>query len=201
MHSHYNQEEEEDYNKVVRMAIKGGVMGLGLMLGASLVAQRYSQIYRNLTLPMKAFLVSSGTTAVLIIAADQASIDVQRAKRLVTLPDDGTTPNKQIENVKPRTTNLHVIKDYLLDHRYKFLVGTWGLTMAGTMGYLYRDRYLPVSQKIVMARMYSQALIIGLIIGTSALSLYDDRPQPVSSSEDHWKDVVREEERRINKIS
>ncbi|CAJ0910760.1 7_t:CDS:2, partial [Entrophospora sp. SA101] len=110
-----------------------------LMLGASLVAQRYSQIYRNLTLPMKAFLVSSGTTAVLIIAADQASIDVQRAKRLVTLPDDGTTPNKQIENVKPRTTNLHVIKDYLLDHRYKFLVGTWGLTMAGTMGYLYRD--------------------------------------------------------------
>ncbi|CAG8702135.1 7999_t:CDS:2 [Funneliformis caledonium] len=69
---------QEHYNATVKGGIKGAAIGLGLTLGLSLIAQRYFPTFRNSTIQLKAFLVSSGTTAGCIILAEQAEILFQK---------------------------------------------------------------------------------------------------------------------------
>ncbi|CAG8651796.1 hypothetical protein C2G38_1984497 [Gigaspora rosea] len=184
------EEEEEHYRATVKGGIKGAVIGLGASLGASLVAQRYSRFYQHLTLPLKAFLVSSGTTAACIISAERAGLNYDR--RRYGLYQPVKVPHQQLPTTR-------VVKDFISENRYSIVCGSWALCMAGSLAYTYRNKYLTFAQKVVQARMYAQALTIVMVLATAGLSMSSNQPK-ITVGSDQWKEIVAAEERKLNKI-
>ncbi|CAG8451628.1 13190_t:CDS:2 [Acaulospora colombiana] len=181
------QEEEE-----VKGGLKGGAVGLCVSLGLSFVAQRYSQFYRNLTLPLKAFLVTSGATAACIISAERAGLNYERQKYGYYKP---------VIHHDPGRSALTVAKDFVSENRYSVVCGSWALAMVGSIAYTSRNKYLTVSQKVVQARMMAQALTIALILATAGLSMGDKRERKIPAGSYQWKEMVAAEERKMNKVS
>ncbi|CAG8589938.1 14125_t:CDS:2 [Acaulospora morrowiae] len=186
------EEEEEHYNATIKGGIKGGAIGLGVALGLSFVAQRYSHFYRNLTLPLKTFLVTSGATATCIISAERAGLEYERQRYGYYKP---------VKHHAPGQSTTHAIKDYIAENRYSLVCGSWALSMAGSIAYISRNKYLTLSQKVVQARMMAQALTIVLILATAGVSMTDKREQKAPPGSDQWKEIVAAEERKMNKVS
>ncbi|RIA85919.1 hypothetical protein C1645_697387, partial [Glomus cerebriforme] len=183
----------EHYNATIKGGIKGAGIGLVVTLGLSLVAQRYSPNFRKLTLPIKAFLVSSGTSAGCIISAERAGLEYDRRKH------GYFEPEKQI--LLQEKPSLHKSKDFISENRYGIATSAWALSVVGSLAYTYNNKYLSLAQKVVQARMYAQALTIVLIAVAASLSVTDKRNPRAPEGQDHWKDMVAAEEKRINEIS
>jgi hypothetical protein len=187
------QEKQEHYKATIKGGIKGAEIGLGVTLVLTLVAQRYSPTFRKLTLPIKAFLVSSGTSAASIILAERAGLEYARKKH------GYYEPVKQISSQDK--TPLQKTKDFISENRYSIATSAWALSIAGSLAYSYNNKYLSLSQKVVQARMYAQALTIVLIAAAASISVTDKRKPRAPEGQDHWKDMVAAEERKINEIS
>ncbi|CAG8581501.1 21956_t:CDS:2, partial [Racocetra persica] len=179
------------YHATVNGALKGAVLGLGVSLGVSLVAQRYSHFYQKLTLPLKAFLVSSGTSAVCIIGAERAGLNYERKRY------GHYQPAKKLHQTD---STVQVAKEFISENRYSIVCGSWALCMAGSLTYTYRNKYLSFAQKVVHARMYAQALTILMVLATAGLSISSKEPKAIEGS-DKWKEMVAAEERKMNKVS
>lgn len=186
------QEKQEHYNATVKGGIKGAAIGLGLTLGLSLIAQRYFPTFRNSTIQLKAFLVSSGTTAGCIILAEQAGLNYEK-KRYGHYELERPIPLKD-------ETSLQKSRNFVSENRYSVLSSAWALSIIGSLAYTHKNRYLSLSQKVVQARMYAQALTIVLILAGAGISMTDKRKPSGPVGDDHWKDLVDAEERKINKI-
>ncbi|KAF0483166.1 mitochondrial hypoxia responsive domain containing protein [Gigaspora margarita] len=184
------EEEEEHYRATVKGGIKGAIIGLGVSLGVSLVAQRYSRFYQHLTLPIKAFLVSSGATAACITSAERAGLNYERRRYGFYQPVK--EPHQQLPTTR-------VVKDFISENRYSIVCGSWALSMAGSLAYTYRNKYLTFAQKVVQARMYAQALTIVMVLATAGLSMSSNQPK-ITVGSDQWKEIVAAEERKMNKI-
>ncbi|RGB34188.1 hypothetical protein C1646_760845 [Rhizophagus diaphanus] len=187
------QEKQEHYNATIKGGIKGAGIGLGVTLGLSLIAQRYSPTFRKLTLPIKAFLVSSGTSAASIILGERAGLEHERKKY------GYYEPEKQIS--LQEKTSLQKTKDVISENRYSIATSAWALSIAGSLAYTYNNKYLSLSQKVVQARMYAQALTIVLIAAAASISVTDKRKPRAPAGQDYWKDMVAAEEKKINEIS
>ncbi|CAG8534823.1 4934_t:CDS:2 [Ambispora gerdemannii] len=186
------EEEKEHYDYTIRQGLQKGLIGLGAGLGLSFIGHKYSRNFRSLTLPLKAFLVSSFTTAVFIVAAEKASIDFERKKY-------GEYDERSVRNDNYVTISREdAVKIWLNKHKWPIVVGTWGLAMVGSMASLYRNKYLTTSQKLVQARMYAQGVTIIVVLAAAAFSVNTSK-EPHGFQE--WKNMVNEEERRMNKVS
>uniref|UniRef100_A0A1D1YYU4 Altered inheritance rate of mitochondria protein 38 n=1 Tax=Anthurium amnicola TaxID=1678845 RepID=A0A1D1YYU4_9ARAE len=187
------QEKQEHYHETVKGGIKGVGIGLGVTLGLALIAQRFSPTFRKLTLPFKAFLVSSGTSAASIIFAERAGLEYERKKYGYYEPE--------IKQVTQDRTSLQKTKDFISENRYGIATSAWALSIVGSLAYTYNNKYLSLSQKVVQARMYAQALTIVLIAAAAAISVNDKGRPRTPVGQDHWKDLVAAEERKMNEIS
>ena len=67
-----DKEKDEHYRYVLKHGLRGGVIGLAAGMGLSLLGSRFIPSYRNLRLPLKAFLISSGSDS---IATDTCRYD------------------------------------------------------------------------------------------------------------------------------
>ncbi|RHZ61361.1 hypothetical protein Glove_348g46 [Diversispora epigaea] len=186
------QEEDEHYQATIRGGVKGGTIGLGVTIGLALVANRYSRFFQGLTLPVKAFLVSSGTTAATIILAEQAGLKYERKKY------GHYEPPKHHD---PQRSYTKAAKDFISDNRYSILCGSWVLSMAGSIAYTSKNKYLTLSQKVVQARMISQALTIVMILASAGVSMTDKREAKLPAGSDQWKEMVAAEEKKMNKVA
>jgi len=189
------QEKQEHYNATIKGGIKGAEIGLGITLGLSLIAQRYSPAFRKLTLPIKAFLVSSGTSAATIILAEQAGLKYERNKY------GYYEPEKSIPSQSQYKTSLQKTKDFISENRYSIAISAWALSIVGSLAYTYNNKYLSLSQKVVQARMYAQALTIVIILAAASLSMTDKRKPRTPAGQDYWKDMVAAEEKKNERNS
>jgi hypothetical protein len=166
-------------------------------MGAS---RRYPS-FRALTLPFRAFLVTSTGTFVgtyehstlsnsgltplptAVIAADRASAayDVEH------------TPEKkrQLERERDREslieankTAVQRAKDWAQENRYPLLFGFWVASMAGSWAMVNRNRYLSGSQKLVQARMYAQGATLAALMTSFAIEGND-----VAKGQGRWETV------------
>lgn len=84
---------------------------------------------------------------------------------------------------RPETTKDKWLQ-YLNDHRWKIIGGTWAASMIGALGYSFSNKYLNTQQKIVQARMYAQAATIAVLLASAGLSIYAGEPEKKKQLED-----------------
>ncbi|KAK5132473.1 hypothetical protein LTR08_009019 [Meristemomyces frigidus] len=216
------EEEREHYNATVKGGLGGGVVGASFgALGVYAASQRYPA-FRGITLPLRAFLVTSSGTFAAIISADAYSrrFETQRnpAKQY---EDHARTLQDQLEaqkSAKQRTM------DWLAANRYSVVFGSWVASMGTALAIVGRNPYLSGQQKLVQARVYAQGLTIAVVIISLAFEGTDnaagrgrwetvkvldpDDPEHKHMiekkihhekypGEDQWRDMVEAEEGRI----
>jgi hypothetical protein len=159
---------------------------------------------------MKAFLVTSSSTFVGIIAADHSSRAFEAAR------------NQNMQYLEQREAQLHkdesagmTTKDRLFEflhkEKYKIIGGTWIASIVGSFVMVGRNPYLTGQQKLVQARVYAQGLTVALMCATAAFEIHGQRQgrgildatkkQHVEryEGEDLWMDMVSAEENKMKK--
>ncbi|PKS08216.1 hypothetical protein jhhlp_005158 [Lomentospora prolificans] len=216
------EEEAAHYKEVLKGGAIGGVLGLGLGAVALTTAMRRYQTVRNLTLPFKAFLVSSTGTFGLIVNAERYSIAFQKAKD----PMHGYK-SKSARTIEEAMANRSTYEKFMTwgrENRYSIVFSSWLASMGVALAIVNRSKYLTAAQKLVQARVYAQGLTVAVLVITAAFEMNDaktgagrwqtvlvvDPNDPEHKKliekkvhkeeyegQDRWKDMVAAEERRI----
>ncbi|CAK7215467.1 Replication factor C, subunit RFC4 [Sporothrix curviconia] len=218
------EEEQAHYSSVLRGGVIGGATGLALgLVGVIGASKRYAG-FRNLTVPFRAFLVSSSTTFGAIILAERNSIAFARAKDpMYGFQDESQRAQQQMRSGE---TGGAKALDWARENRYSIVVTSWAASMGIAMAMVGRNKYLTTAQKIVQARVYAQALTLAIILATATLEMNDakkgkgrwetimvvDPNDPEHKhmiekrvhkeeyeGQDLWMDMVASEERRLAK--
>jgi hypothetical protein len=195
------EEEQAHYNATVKGGSIGGAIGLAIVRpsvyaakcdisanltqggAAALAANARFHGFRSLTLPMKAFLVSSTGTFSAIIAADRASRNFEGARDPARRYRDQATT--QAEEIRQSETTLQRVKDWGRENRYPIVTASWVASMGIALGLVGRDPYLSRAQKLVQARVYAQGLTIAILLATALLEVGD-----ASKGKGRWETVM-----------
>ncbi|KAJ5180701.1 hypothetical protein N7492_003911 [Penicillium capsulatum] len=217
------QEEEAHYRSVVKGGSLGGVAGLAAGIAGVFLAQRRFHTIRNLTLPMKSFLVTSSGTFVGIIAADHASRSFETQQNAEKLWYENREERLRAEESRGLTLSERAVA-FARREKYKIVGATWIASMVGSFVLVGRNPYLSGQQKIVQARVYAQGLTLGVLCASAAFEISDQRrgrgildaakkeknaaalkraeameaaSGAKSDEGDLWKDMVAAEEQRL----
>lgn len=183
------EEEDAHYHRVLVGGISGGVVGLVAGFSGCALAQKRSPFFRTLTLPLKAFFVTSAGTFAAIINADRYS-RAYEAKRTAGFDFEDTTARK-IRAQQESLTNWEKAKEIGREYRYPIVTASWVASMAASLGIVSRDKYLSTPQKIVHARMYAQGLTLLVLIATAAFEVSEAR-----EAKEHPEKVIHHEQYR-----
>jgi len=199
------EEEDAHYYQVVKGGTMGLAVGLGIGLATSALMTKKWPLYRNTTLPFKAFYVCSSSTFVGIIQADRYSRAYEEARRT-----DGGESLEQI-SARKRAERFAGLQgkekwmEYGRENRYKIVFASWLASMGVSIGMVYNNRYLSKSQKLVQARVYAQGLTLLVLIASAAFEVNDARNAKPGEKkkhvehypgEDAWKDIIAREEEK-----
>ncbi|KAJ9635649.1 uncharacterized protein PV06_08813 [Exophiala oligosperma] len=177
------EQEQEHYRQTLKGGTIGGTVGLAVGTVGVLLAQRRYHFFRNLTLPLKAFLVTSAGTFAGIVEADHYS----RAYEIQSNPIDVEFHARQAEREraeKAGKTFTERAMDFGRRERYKIVAGSWIASMGIAFAMVNRNKYLTGPQKIVQARVYAQFLTLGVLVATAAFEISDSR-----NSQGRWETV------------
>ncbi|KAG0140075.1 hypothetical protein CROQUDRAFT_665675 [Cronartium quercuum f. sp. fusiforme G11] len=173
-------EEDAHYQAVLKNGAAWGSTGLVAGMAGALTMNRYWASFRGLTLPLKAFAVTSVATFALIIGADRGS----RAYDEKMIENAGIgwgdeslerklgLTDKLEEHKRLRAERLGTrgkLLDHFKEHQYHYVLGSWAASMIGSFGFI-ATQPMPFSQKIVQARMYAQGLTVAVIMASAALA-------------------------------
>ncbi|RDL33039.1 Uncharacterized protein BP5553_08478 [Venustampulla echinocandica] len=216
------EEEQAHYNTAVKGGINGGLLGLAIGGAAVFGGQRRYQLIKNLTIPMKAFLVTSTGTFVAIINADRASRGYEFNREPQRLYKDRAAIELELLHANESTSTK--IKNWGRENRYPIVTASWIASMIIAFAIVGRNPHLPKAQKLVQARVYAQGLTLAVLVATAALEAGDaakgkgrwetvmivdpDDPEhkhmiekkihhEAYQGEDLWRDMVEAEERKI----
>jgi len=218
------EEEAAHYNAT----LKGGIWGMALGtaaggLGVFLANKRF-HAFRQLTVPFRAFLITSSGTFVGIVAADrgsrgwEAAHNVDKRRYLEEVAEH----HRMLEAGKTRSQR---IADWATENRYPIIFGSWVASMGASWAIVSRNKYLTGAQKLVQARVYAQGLTVAVLLISFAFESSDKRkgkgrwetikvldPEDPThkhliekrihheryEGEDQWKEMVEAEEERMN---
>ncbi|PMD12748.1 hypothetical protein NA56DRAFT_652281 [Hyaloscypha hepaticicola] len=216
------EEEQAHYNATLKGGITGGALGLALGGAAVYGANLRFHTVRSLTVPMKAFLVTSTGTFSAIIAADRASRGFEWARDPQRQYKDRATLEQ--EQIRANESLFQRAKDWGRENRYPIVTASWVASMGIALGLVGRNPYLSRAQKLVQARVYAQGLTLAVLVATAAFEVGDakkgqgrwetvmvlDPNDPehkhliekkihheAYEGEDLWRDMVAAEERKI----
>ncbi|BCR86372.1 HIG1 domain-containing protein [Aspergillus chevalieri] len=212
------EEEDAHYSSVLKGGTLGTLAGLAAGVGGVMFAQKRYATIRNLTLPMKSFLVTSSGTFVGIISADNASRSFEASRN---------AERQWYENREQRLREEELQGMSFMDRafafarreKYKIVSATWVASMIGSWVFVGRNPYLSGQQKIVQARVYAQGLTLAVLVASAAFEISDQRKgrgmlkqgqegkadmnaaakeQAAEEQQgDLWKDMVAAEEQRL----
>ncbi|OJJ73692.1 hypothetical protein ASPBRDRAFT_41392 [Aspergillus brasiliensis CBS 101740] len=213
------EEEDAHYREVVKGGTIGGLIGLVGGTAAVLAATKRYHTIRNLTLPMKSFLVTSSGTFVGIIAADHASRNFEAQRNAERQWYEDREKRIRQEELSQLST-LDRALQWARREKYKIVGATWVASMVGSFAMVSRNKHLSGSQKLVQARVYAQGLTLAVLVASAAFELQDQRrgrgllqdkmkaekqaAEAKKNTEqeqpgDLWKDMVAAEEDRLRK--
>ncbi|KAE8154388.1 hypothetical protein BDV25DRAFT_147617 [Aspergillus avenaceus] len=168
------EEEDAHYSQVLKGGTIGTVLGLiGGYAGVLAASKRYHTI-RNLTLPMKAFLVTSSGTFVGIIAADNSSRTFEAERNANRQWYENREQRLRAEQLSGMSFADRAIA-WAKAEKYKIVSATWVASMVGSFALVSRNKYLSGAQKIVQARVYAQGLTLAVLVASAAFEISDQR--------------------------
>ncbi|KAI9726385.1 MAG: hypothetical protein M1834_009048 [Cirrosporium novae-zelandiae] len=215
------EEEEQHYSETLKGGLIGGVGGVALGALGVIGASRRYHAFRSLTIPLRAFFVTSAGTFGAIIEADRYSRSFEAAQHGTYEGNSTSDLQRQIDAAKTPGQRTF---DWFRDHRYPIVGVSWVASMGLSLWLVGRNPYLTTSQKLVQARVYAQGLTVAVLMATAAFEIGDrnkgqgrwetvkildpDDPEHKHliekrihheryAGEDLWKDMVEAEERRI----
>ncbi|KAN0086622.1 hypothetical protein V8E54_000310 [Elaphomyces granulatus] len=215
------EEEAAHYSAVLKGGTVGTIAGLAGGLAAVMAASRRYHTFRSLTLPLKAFLITSTGTFCGIVAADHASRNFEAQRNLTTQYLENREERIHREELAQMSFSDRT-KAFLHEERYKIVGVTWVASVIGSFILVGRNPYLTAQQKIVQARVYAQGLTLAVICASAAFEIHDQRKgrglleatrkgrqaqkevaEPAHreryEGEDLWKDMVAAEEEKLKK--
>lgn len=218
------EQEAAHYNETLKGGAVGGFGGLALGTAGVLFASRRYAFFRGLTLPLRAFLITSAGTFGGIVAADHWS----RAYEKAVNPIDREYQEREREKAEAASagkTFTERAMEWGKQERYKIVGASWIASMVGAFTLVNRNKYLTGQQKLVQARVYAQFLTLGVLIASAAFEISDrnnetgryetvkyidpkdpnhkrilERQQEIPSGDpgdELWKDMVKAEEERL----
>lgn len=164
------EEEQAHYNQVLKGGLVGGAAGLALGMGGVLVGSRRYPAFRGLTLPFRAFLVTSTGTFAAIINADRWSAAYQRAQDPRNEYMDASRRAMQAARESESATQR--MKDWGRENRYSIVFASWLASMGLAMAAVGRSP-MSTANKLVQARVYAQGLTLAVLIVTAAFEASD----------------------------
>jgi len=164
------EEEKAHYNQVLKGGFIGGTAGLAAGVGGVMFAARRYPAFRQLTLPFRAFLVTSSGTFGAIINADRFSMAFQKAKDPMANYQDASSRAQQI--VRENTTAYKRFMDWGRENRYSIVFASWIASMGVAMALVSRAP-MSTSQKVVQARVYAQGLTLAVLIASALFEVND----------------------------
>lgn len=177
------EEEREHYNATLRGGTLGTVVGLGLgYAGVSLASRRY-RFMHDLTLPLKAFLVTSSATFVGIVSADHFSRAYEAQRNPKQRAYEERREREREAELAGKTFTQRAM-EFGKRERYKIVVGSWVASMFAAFAIVNRNKYLTGQQKLVQARVYAQFLTLGVLVASAAFEIADSR-----NAEGRWETV------------
>ncbi|EEH07908.1 mitochondrial hypoxia responsive domain-containing protein [Histoplasma capsulatum var. duboisii H88] len=218
---------KEEENAHYRAVLRGGTVGtfLGLVGGtaALLAASKRVPTIKNLTLPMKAFLVTSSGTFVGIIAADHSSRSFEASQHSEHAFLGEREARLRQEELASMSSSDRMWA-FIRKEKYKIMTVSWAASMVAAWVMVSRNPTLTKGQKIVQARVYAQGLTLAVMCGTAAMEISDQRKgrglldkmkekqaktaekenagskkkKERYQGEELWKDMVEAEEERLN---
>lgn len=164
------EEEKAHYNVVLKGGLIGGSAGIGLGLGGVMLASRRYPAFRSLTLPFRAFLVSSVGTFGAIVNAESHSTKFQRAQDPKNFYQDASSRNQQI--LRENETAYQRFMTWGRENRYSIVFASWIASMGIALALVGRAP-MSTSQKLVQARVYAQGLTLAVLIVSAAFEMND----------------------------
>jgi len=216
------EEEKAHYNATLKAGTVGGIAGLAVGFGAVYGAGIRYPAFRSLTLPLRAFLVTSTGTFAAIIAADRGSRGFESDRYAsYKYQDESAKLREEADKLK---TGSQRITAWARENRYPLVGACWVASIVGSFALVGRNPYLTGPQKLVQARVYAQGLTVAVLVASAAFELQDqkkgvgrwetikilDPNDPEHKhliekrihheryqGEDLWRDMVEAEERKL----
>ncbi|KAG5926707.1 hypothetical protein E4U53_003016, partial [Claviceps sorghi] len=164
------EEEQAHYNQVLRGGLLGGSAGLAVGMGGVLLASRRYSAFRGLTLPFRAFLVSSTATFGAIVTAERYSNKFQRQNDPMFGYQDATQRAMQV--ARENESAYQRFMDWGRENRYSIVFSSWIASMAVALALVSRAP-MSTSQKLVQARVYAQGLTLAVLVVSAAFEVSD----------------------------
>ncbi|KAM5356665.1 hypothetical protein ACJ41O_003311 [Fusarium nematophilum] len=178
------EEEEAHYAEVVKGGLIGGAFGLGLGLGGVYFASKRYRSFRGLTLPFRAFLVTSTGTFGAIVNAERWSIAHQIAQDPRRNYTDEAT--RAAEMIRDNQSAYDRFMEYGKENRYKVVFASWLASMGVAFALVSRSP-MNTANKVVQARVYAQGLTLAVLIISAVFEMND-----VREGRDRWRTVLVE---------
>jgi len=177
---------------------KGFTGGLAFALPTSYLLNRRWAYYRQLPPSLKAFGVILVAVPAFVINAEHAGLRYEKEHWSDAGAHELDILKQRVQDRWDKMGPLEKLKDVAGRHEYGLIGGAWAATMVGAFGWIMRDKYQTMPQKIVQARMWAQGLTIGILIAAGALT-HARRQQAVDEhglrhiEPDHsWRDIVEQ---------
>ncbi|KAK8179344.1 hypothetical protein BC567DRAFT_78514 [Phyllosticta citribraziliensis] len=166
------EEEQAHYNATVRGGLTGGAIGLAASSLGVWAASRRFPMFRQLSLPFKAFLLTSGGSFAAIIQADRSSrrYDIETNPLKKQLEEEERQQAELLAASKDGATRA---KEWATENRYSIVFAAWLASMGASFGIVARNPYLSTAQKIVQARVWAQGLTLAVLLASFALEAND----------------------------
>jgi hypothetical protein len=215
------EEEDAHYKQVLTGGTIGGTLGLAVGVGGIAFATRRYPAFRSLTLPLRAFLVSSAGTFGAIVNAERYSVAFQKAQDPMNFYQDSS--KRAAELMRENESTYARFMEWGRQNRYSVVFASWLASMAVAFAAVGRSP-ASTAQKLVQARVYAQGLTLAVLIVSAAFEVNDakqgsSRFQTVKvldpndpehkrmiekkvhkeeyEGQDLWRDMVEAEERRM----
>ena len=166
------EEEAAHYRATLTGGTLGGLTGLAFGAAGVYLASRRYHFMNNLTLPLKAFLVTSSGTFAGIISADHAS-RAYESERNPKEREYRELQQRDYEAAHAGMTFTQRAMEFGKKERYKIVGASWLASMVGAFAIVNRNKYLTGPQKLVQARVYAQFLTLGVLVASAAFEISD----------------------------
>lgn len=177
------EEETAHYHATLKGGALGMAGGLGIGVAAVYLSSQRYHFMRQLTLPLKAFLVTSSATFAGIVSADHWSRAYEQDRNPLDVEYRQRASDRAAAEIEGKSFTQRGL-EFARKERYKIVAGSWVASMFAAFALVNRNKFLSGQQKLVQARVYAQFLTLGVLVASAAFEIADSKNQ-----EGRWETV------------